>query len=305
MTNLVKVNGGKGYTSGNVLIDIIPVGSGAIATATIKEWRKDRFKKTSVDSENGTFFYNYVTSIGQGYGYLASPTTLRTNDTGASHSPILGFAYDGNPIYGCYGYSDPLDSSSSISKMSSSYMPVTTRDGGPTESNYPIGTFIQDWVYVHERGSLDKNNGRYCVTPEYPNGTYAYFITVDDTDTPVYPYVVGKSYYSLPVDSNFNSTLNQYDLPTSARRLRTSDIENNGDGTSLQIRDVTRGSIASAVIETSSDKFSVGSKLIIDESGTGGSGVDAEVDSVKGKSVVSIESQTCLLYTSPSPRDRG
>ena len=301
LTNLVKVNGGKGYTSGNVLIDIIPVGSGAIATATIKEWRKDRFKKTSVDSENGAFFYNYVTSVGQGYGYLASPTTLRTNDTGASHSPILGFAYDGNPIYGAYSYSDPLDSSSSISKMSSSYMPVTTRDGGPTESNYPIGTFIQDWLYVHERGSLDKNNGRYCVTPEYPNGTYAYFITVDDTDTPVYPYVVGKSYYSLPVDSNYNSALNQYDLPKSARRLRTSDIENNGDGTSLQIRDVTRGSIASAVIETSSDKFSVGSKLVIDESGTGGSGVDAEVDSVKGKSVVSIESQTDkVLYLSLS-----
>ena len=188
LTNLVKVNGGKGYTSGNVLIDIIPVGSGATATATIKEWRKDRFKKTSVDSENGSFFYNYVTSKGQGYGYLASPTTLRSGDTGAQHSPILGFAYDGNPIYGPYGYSNPLDASHSlIERMTSSYMPVTVRNGGPTESSYPIGTFIQDWVYVHERGSLDKNNGRYCVTPEFPYGTYAYFVTVDDTNVPVYP----------------------------------------------------------------------------------------------------------------------
>jgi len=292
LTNLVKVNGGKGYTSGNVLIDIIPVGSGATATAGIKEWRKDRFKKTTVDSENGTFFSNFTASVGQGYGYLASPTTLRTNDTGASHSPILGFAYDGNPIYGAYGYSDALDASSSVSKMTSSYMPVTTRVGGPDETTYPIGTFIEDWVYVHDRGSLDRNNGRYCITPEFPNGTYAYFITCDGTDTPVFPYVVGKCYYSLPVDSNYNSTLNQYDLPTNAKRLRTTDIENNGDGTSLQIQDVTTGSISSATVETSSATFSVGSELIIDESGTGGSDVKAEVDSVTGKSVISIESQT-------------
>ena len=292
LTNLVKVNGGKGYTSGNVLIDIIPVGSGAVATATIKEWRKDRFKKTTVDSENGTFFYNYVTSVGQGYGYLASPTTLRSGDNGTNHSPIIGFAYDGNPIYGAYGYSDALDASSSVSKMSSSYMPSTIRDDGPAVATYPIGTFIEDWIYVHDRGTLDKNNGRYCVTPEFPDGTYAYFVTCDDTDTPVFPYVIGKCYYSLPVDSNYNSALNQYDLPVNARRLRTSDIESNGDGTSLQIQDVTSGSISSATIETSTNTFSVGSKLVIDESGTGGSGVDGEVESIKGKSVVSIESQT-------------
>ena len=292
LTGFVKVNGGKGYTQGNILVDIIPVGSGAVATANIKEWRKDRFVKTNVDSENGTFFTNYVSSNGQGYAYLASPATLRANDNGSAHSPILGFAYDGNPIYGPYGYRDRLDANSPLARMTSSYGPSSTRVDGPDVTTYPIGTFIQDWNYIHERGTLDKNNGRYCVTPEFPEGTYAYFITVDDQNAPVFPYVIGKCYYSLPVDSNYNSKLNQYDLPKNARRLRTSDIENNGGGTSLLIKDVISGNISSATVESSSDNFRVGSKLVIDNSGTDGTGIDAEVESVTGKSVLSIESQT-------------
>ena len=55
--------------------------------------------------------------MGTGYAYYASPTTLRANDTGSTHSPILGFAYDGNPIYGAYGYKNPLDVGSNIVRI--------------------------------------------------------------------------------------------------------------------------------------------------------------------------------------------
>ena len=100
ITGFTKINGGDFYTQENVTVDLIPVGSGATATATIREWRKDKYfiNKTNLDSENGYWFQNYDPSKGYGYAYYASPTTLRANDTGASHSPILGFAYDGNPI---------------------------------------------------------------------------------------------------------------------------------------------------------------------------------------------------------------
>ena len=114
LTGLVKVNGGSNYTQGNVVIDIIPVGSGTTATAKIKEWRKDKFKNTTLDTDNGGFIKNFISSKGSGYAYYASPTTLRVNDTGTNHSPILGFAYDGNPIYGAYGYVNTLDSSSGL-----------------------------------------------------------------------------------------------------------------------------------------------------------------------------------------------
>ena len=299
ITGFVKVNGGSLYTDENVVVEILSVGGKATATASIKEWRKDRYYKnqTSLDVDNGHWFKNFNVSLGQGYAYYASPTTLRANDDGTSHSPIIGFAYDGNPIYGAYGYTDAIDSSSSVVRMVSSYSKNTSRVGGPSTTTYPIGTFINDWTYIDESGSLDANNGRYCVTPEFPEGTYAYFITVNSTGAPVFPYILGNNYYSLPLDSNYNSLISQDDIPVKAKRLRTPNIDNNGDLTIALIDDVKRGDIKSASIFNSGSNFSVGSKLVIDDSDTEGYGAAGEVDSVKGKDVVSINSQsTKVLY---------
>ena len=105
---------------------------------------------------------NYDPSKGYGYGYYASPTTLRANDTGASHSPILGFAYDGNPIYGAYGYINALDASSTVIQMSSSYSRNSSRVG-PSTTTYPIGTFIDDYTFTDGSGTLDQNNGRFVL----------------------------------------------------------------------------------------------------------------------------------------------
>ncbi len=44
-------------------------------------------------------------------------------------------------------------------------------------------------------GDLDQYNGRWCVTPEYPSGTYAYFVATDSSGSPAYPFVVGPYYY--------------------------------------------------------------------------------------------------------------
>ena len=38
------------------------------------------------------------------------------------HSPIIGWAYDGNPIYGPYGYNDPLDQNSGKRILKSGYI---------------------------------------------------------------------------------------------------------------------------------------------------------------------------------------
>ena len=293
VTGFTIVNGGTNYTETNIQVDLIPVGSGATATATIKEWRKDKYfiNKNNVDSENGYWFQNFDSAKGYGYAYYASPTTLRANDTGSSHSPILGFAYDGNPIYGAYGYTDPLDASSAILQMSSSYSRNSSRVG-PSITTYPLGTFIDDYTFTDASGTLDQNNGRFCVTPEYPDGTYAYFTTVDGNGDPLFPYLVGKNYYSLPLDSNYNSEMTQDDLPIGANRLRTSGISKNGVQAVAKIEDVTRGTVSSATILSSGTNFSVGGRLVIDNSGTEGLDVAGEIESVKGKTVSSLESQT-------------
>ena len=47
--------------------------------------------------------------------------TLEEKISGLSHSPIVGWAYDGNPIYGPYGDSNSLTQTGGIIRPQSSY----------------------------------------------------------------------------------------------------------------------------------------------------------------------------------------
>jgi hypothetical protein len=52
---------------------------------------------------------------------------------------------------------------------------------------------------------LDVHNGRFAVTPEYPNGTYAYYCTVDASWNSTYPYVVGPTFYGTTANRKVTS----------------------------------------------------------------------------------------------------
>jgi hypothetical protein len=52
---------------------------------------------------------------------------------------------------------------------------------------------------------LDEYNGRWCVTPEFPNGTYAYFVAIAADGTPVFPYNIGRGYYGSPAGGSVTS----------------------------------------------------------------------------------------------------
>jgi hypothetical protein len=60
-----------------------------------------------------------------------------------------------------------------------------------------MGIFIEDYSYTAS-GDLDQHNGRFCVTPDYPNGTYAYFVTLNSLLKPAYPYIIGTTFYGSP-----------------------------------------------------------------------------------------------------------
>ncbi|MEM8982742.1 MAG: YHYH protein [Pseudomonadota bacterium] len=91
---------------------------------------------------------------------------------------LVGYAADGYPLYARYGYADPMDSTSAIVPVTGSYeLKTGTRPSGPGGSY--DGTFVQDWEFVDGSGDLDACNGRYGVTPEFPNGIYHYFLTDD------------------------------------------------------------------------------------------------------------------------------
>ncbi len=130
----------------------------------------------------------------------------------AQHSPLIGFAYDGFPIYGAYGYMN-ADGTGGVVRMKSSYSlrNITTRtqyangttvtSGPAVSTTYPLGYFREDYQYNATSAAtpdyLDEHNGRFCVTPEYPNGTYAYFCTVDENWNSAYPYAVGPTFYGV------------------------------------------------------------------------------------------------------------
>lgn len=291
ITEVVPVNQGNFYTSGEVLLEVIPAGSGAEATASIFEWIKNRYVSisSSKDTEHGFSFEN---SRGfYNYGAVAYPPSLKTSlgDTGSSHSPIIGFAYDGNPIYGPYGYSDAVDPNSAVSRLGSGYRLRTTRTNGPSVTTYPLGSFIQDYYYADRLGDLDRNNGRFCVTPEYPEGVYAYFVTEDVSGTPQYPYIIGENFYSLPLSANYEEFQTHNDLPKDAVRLRTQSTPQNGLKTRAKVKDVSTGSIDTFQTYQSSNNFSVGARIILDDTNTGGSEASGTVASVNGKQVNSVQ----------------
>lgn len=111
------------------------------------------------------------------------------------HSKIVGFALDGYPIYGPFGYTDATDNTSSIKQMLSSYeLRATPSSGrGSTFAEISAGKFVEDYLFANSQ-DLDEHNGRFCVTPDYTTGTYAYFLTFTENLTaPAYPYIVGPS----------------------------------------------------------------------------------------------------------------
>lgn len=135
------------------------------------------------------------------------------------HSPLIGFAYDGFPIYGAYGYKN-ADGTGGITRIKSGYQlrSMTSRttwadgtdvpDGPAVSSTYYLGYFREDYEFVSHPSDpdyLDEHNGRFCVTPEYPNGIYCYFATVDANWNSAYPYVVGPYFYGNKTASKVTS----------------------------------------------------------------------------------------------------
>jgi hypothetical protein len=132
----------------------------------------------------------------------------------AEHSPLIGFAYDGFPIYGAYGYAN-TNGTGGIVRIKSGYQfrNITNRtvwaegtdvaDGPVVSTTYPLGYFREDYEFIahpSDPSYLDTHNGRICNTPEYPislypNGIYCYFATVDVNHNSAYPYAVGPTFY--------------------------------------------------------------------------------------------------------------
>ena len=203
-------------------------------------WNRDAYVNESVtfDAANahqaGNTYHYHANSpglrhqLGDSVDYDAVTNTY-TENPGATpkHSPILGWAADGFPVYGPYGYSDPNSSASTVRRMITGFakrniterhiLPQWSADltnrlidlnpseyGPDVDPTYVIGHYAEDHEFTGT-GDLDLYNGRTCITPEFPGGTYAYFITIEADGTPVFPYSLSIEYYGNPTGSTLNN----------------------------------------------------------------------------------------------------
>lgn len=171
--------------------------------------------------------YNSTTGV-----YAEGDTTAP-----AKHSPIVGWMIDGLPIYGPYGYSSAMDASSGVRRMIGGFVlrdgattgvdnlttagrtvptwalrnGATSSAGPAVSTTYPLGRYIEDNAYLgdlqkspgvyYQQGvdfDLNEYNVRYCVTPEFPNGTWAYFLNITAGGLPQFPYICNRWFYGSP-----------------------------------------------------------------------------------------------------------
>lgn len=198
---------------GNIGIWVNGVGMfNADDAQTIMGWARNAyfFESASFDNCNG-----HPQQQGEYHHHVIPKCLFDINQT-SQHSPILGYAFDGYPVYGPFGYSNSINLKSPIKRLASSYRirniasRSTLTNGtlltGPSiNSTYPLGAFLDDFEYVPNLGDLDSSSGRLTVTPEYPNGTYAYFLSTDNNGNPAYPYTLGLNYYGIVIQSNLAS----------------------------------------------------------------------------------------------------
>lgn len=115
------------------------------------------------------------------YHYHGLPTGLmiKHDVSKERHSKLIGWAADGFPIYSLYGFVNKKDKSAGIREFQSSFqLKAGERPGGIFNPGGEYdGAFNADYEYKENLGDLDMCNGVNTITPEFPNGTYAYFLT--------------------------------------------------------------------------------------------------------------------------------
>ena len=228
-----------------------------------------------------------------------SVTGYDTSLLGSSN--LIGWAYDGNPIYGPFGSDDPTERNDLTKKLQSGYKKTSDIvDRPPVDSNIE---FIEDYVFDNS-GDLDKHNGRYEVTSDFPNGVYAYHATLGDNNIPKFPYFIGNSYRSKVIENNISSVnQNNFDFNNSGVLrntfpykigeksadndfiIETNEIENQ----KLQIESIISSSVTGFDIVNGGVNYKVDETLDFDEEGTSGSGLISVISKIDGKLISKIE----------------
>ena len=317
------INRGKGYTKNETTIIVSPCGSGAIFSAEIQKWsvnavekyknvlQTETYKATLQVSSEARFKGNRLAA------YYASkeirkilndnlvPETSEELEELKSHSPIIGWAYDGNPIYGPYGNAKAIPDPSGtggLKRISSSYSlsPITDTSLRPS---YPSGYFVEDYNFDNS-GDLDEYNGRFIVNSDFPNGSYAYFSTLDVNKNPSFPYITFNHHNATDL-FNYDVLKNQSDTYLNTgdyrRNITPQGIsekykkysvfdDNFNSNVDLKVTLTKKSGISSVIVEDGGQNYKVGDRVLFPNE----SNINCSVKEVLGKNIVSIASSEII-----------
>ncbi|MFK7787807.1 MAG: YHYH protein [Crocinitomicaceae bacterium] len=168
-------------------IKLDPSAAEAFTNPQTKEKNFDWVKEAlSVNNRLGDDCNNAHVQPNGEYHYHGTPWGI-VNDANGGSMFLTGWAADGFPIYYKWGHQDPMDANSSLIELTSSYslrQGSRPGDGKTTPDGAYDGTYVRDYVYITGSGTLDEANGRFGVTPEFPQGTYYYVITDEFPSVP-------------------------------------------------------------------------------------------------------------------------
>ena len=339
------ISGGIGYTAGKTFITVFAAGEGANFAFQVKSWKIDLIQRLiqtkQIADDDGILDNGINSSLGLQYTHAYAPRSLRKSilatkfqdgvasyvsdlqiinnieSNSTAHSPIIGWAYDGHPIYGPYGYTSITGGT--IRLMVSGYSLVSpTNPYRPSTSLYPSGFFVDDYEYTGN-GDLDEFNGRFCVTPEYPNGIYAYFCTIVGGTSqafgkykiPTFPYVIGNYFKSKPIEFNFLPSSNQDDIDFKSLKLlrNTSpyNLTNKKSGYEYllnpnkiknqlsEVKSTLLGNIESVGIIAGGSGYQVGDQIVFDNSNNSTISANAKVSLVSGKEILQISVASYII----------
>tara|TARA_B100001063_G_scaffold62847_2_gene56891 strand:- start:2454 stop:15458 length:13005 start_codon:yes stop_codon:yes gene_type:complete len=346
---IISVNvtkSGAGYGSSTTSFDVIKSGKFATFKTSIQSWRVNSFRKNlaNIKSDDVTISSPTNKDLGLQCSYTYAPRELRkilyaSNSDGTvlfgkkdlrilnntetnidAHSPIIGWAYDGHPIYGPFGFAEV--SGGSIVQLKSGYT-TNLKTGRPPTGEFPPEFFVEDFLFLDydDDSYLDENNGRFCVTPEYPNGTYAYFATFESVPSsdgvfknfkkPVFPYLIGENFNSKPNPFNTQKQSNQDDFDlnktTWIRNTYPYSISNRNSGyvyTKTSYKDidqdsvinfVKKGSVDSLGILTGGQNYRVNDKVVFNKEIDSSFVANARVAKVAGPGISTISAVTTNL----------
>ena len=342
------INPGYGYSSSDIYLTVVPAGSSAQLRTNAKQWNVDAIQRliltNKITDDDGIITKSINSDYGLQYTHGYAPRKLRqtlsaqkyvsgnivfqpdlrsdingNEITSDAHSPIIGWAYDGNPIYGPYGYENKTGGA--VKLIETGYE-LSIQSNRPSTTIYPQGFFIEDYQFTTS-GDLDQHNGRYCITPEFPNGIYAYFATLSQNGyeatgpfsryiQPAFPYFIGNSYHSKPIDFNFTYTSNQdlINLNDTGWLRNTIPFKLNSENSSYKyllqpfniieqtatVTSTIPGSVEQIIVSSGGDGYKNGDRLVFDSSTSQGINASAIVNSIEGKIVNGISVATTSIF---------